>query len=167
MEASINPALAEARFCPRCGEPAEITFPRSMACLHCGYALYFNPKPVAGAIPVDEEDRVILLRRGFDPGQGRWTFPGGFVDLGESVQDAAHRETDEELGISIDLGRLVGVYSRAEDRVVLIVFLARALGRPHTTPEATEVRSFAQAEIPWDELAFWSTTQALRDAFGL
>jgi ADP-ribose pyrophosphatase YjhB (NUDIX family) len=166
MNASINPALAEARFCPRCGQLAHITFPRSIVCPHCGYAAYFNPKPVAGAIPMDDDNRVILLRRGFEPGRGRWTFPGGFVDLGESVADAAQRETDEELGIAIELGRLVGVYSRANDRVVLIVFLARALGRPQTTPEATEVRSFVQAEVPWDELAFWSTEQALRDAFG-
>lgn len=166
MGASINPALAEARFCPRCGQPADVKFPRSIACPHCGYAAYFNPKPVAGAIPLDGEDRVILLRRGFDPGQGLWTFPGGFVDLGESVEAAAHRETDEELGIAIELGRLVGVYSRADDRVVLIVFLARALGHPQTTAEAIEVRAFAQAEIPWDELAFWSTELALHDAFG-
>jgi ADP-ribose pyrophosphatase YjhB (NUDIX family) len=165
VDDSINPALAEAHFCPRCGQPADVAFPRSIACSHCGYAAYFNPKPVAGAIPVDEEDRVILLRRGFDPGQGLWTFPGGFVDLGESVEHAAHRETDEELGIAIELGRLVGVYSRAEERVVLIVFLARALGEPHTTSEAIEVRAFAQTELPWDELAFWSTGQALRDAF--
>lgn len=167
MDPSINPALAEARFCPRCGRPAEITFPRSIACSHCGYTAYYNPKPVASAIPLDNEDRVILLRRGFDPGRGRWTFPGGFVDLGESVEEAAHRETDEELGIAVELGRLVGVYSRAGDRVVLIVFLARALGRPQATPEATEVRAFAQTEVPWDELAFWSTERALRDAFGL
>jgi len=165
MDASINPALAEARFCPRCGQPAEIDFPRSMACGQCGYSAYFNPKPVAGAILLDDEDRVILLRRGFDPGRGRWTFPGGFVDLGESVPDAAVREADEELGIQIELGRLVGVYSRADERVVLIVFLARALGEPRTTAEATEVRSFAQSDLPWDELAFWSTEQALRDAF--
>jgi ADP-ribose pyrophosphatase YjhB (NUDIX family) len=165
MDPSINPALAEARFCPRCGQPAEVTFPRSISCPHCGYAAYFNPKPVAAAIPVDDDDRVILLRRGFDPGKGLWTFPGGFVDLGESVEDAARREADEELGIELELGRLVGVYSRAEDRVVLVVFMARALGRPQTTPEATEVRSFATTEIPWDELAFWSTERALRDAF--
>ncbi len=167
MDASINPALAAARFCPRCGKPAEITFPRVLSCPDCGYALYFNPKLVAGAIPVDDADRVILLRRGFDPGRGRWTFPGGFVDLGESVEDAASRETDEELGIAIELRRLVGVYSRAEEQVVLIVYLAQALGRPHPTPEAIEVRSFAEAEIPWDELAFWSTAQALRDALSL
>jgi ADP-ribose pyrophosphatase YjhB (NUDIX family) len=166
VDASINPALAEARFCPRCGQPAEVSFPRSIACRHCGYQAYFNPKPVAAAIPLDADGRVILLRRGFDPGQGLWTFPGGFVDLGESVEDAAHREADEELGITLELGRLVGVYSRADDRVVLIVFMAAAHGEPRTTPEATEIRHFAPAELPWAQLAFWSTAQALRDAFG-
>jgi hypothetical protein len=57
------------------------------------------------------------------------------------------------------------VYSRPDDRVVLIVYRARALGRPSTTPEAAEVRAFAFTEIPWGELAFWSTELALRDAF--
>jgi 8-oxo-dGTP diphosphatase len=66
--------------------------------------------------------------------------------------------------MEIELGALVGVYSRAEDRVVLVVFHARALGAGHETHEATEVRAFAPAELPWDELAFWSTERALRDA---
>lgn len=165
MEASLNPALAQARFCPRCGQPADITFPRSLGCPHCGYLAYYNPKPVAAVIPVDDQDRVILMRRGFDPRRGCWTFPGGFVELGESVEDAVRRETDEELRISIELRRLVGVYSRADDRVVLIVFLARAVGQPHTSPEAIEVRAFAPSELPWGELAFWSTERALRDVF--
>ncbi len=165
MDESLNPALAEARFCPRCGQPADVDFPQKIACGHCGYIAYYNPKPVAAAIPIDEHGHVILLRRGFDPGRGRWTFPGGFVDLGESVPEAARRETEEELLIAIEIGELVGVYSRAEDRVVLIVYRARALGQPRTTPEAAEVRAFAPGEIPWDELAFWSTELALRDAF--
>jgi ADP-ribose pyrophosphatase YjhB (NUDIX family) len=166
MDPGLNPALAEARFCPRCGRPADIEFPRRIVCPHCGYAAYYNPKPVAAAIPVDEEGRVILLRRGFDPGQGLWTFPGGFVDLGESVPDAARRETDEELGMAVELQSLVGVYSRPEDRVVLIVYRARAIGPPHTSAEALEVRAFSPTEIPWEELAFWSTERALRDALG-
>jgi ADP-ribose pyrophosphatase YjhB (NUDIX family) len=164
MDSLLNPALAEARFCPRCGQTAEVEFPRRIVCSHCGYAAYYNPKPVAAAIPIDEQGRVILLRRGFDPGQGLWTFPGGFVDLGESVEQAARRETEEELRIEIELGPLVGVYSRAEDRVVLIVYRGRALGSPQTTDEAIEVVAFSPAEIPWGELAFWSTEQALRDA---
>lgn len=165
MDESLNPALAEARFCPRCGAPAQVEFPQKIACAHCGYIAYYNPKPVAAAIPIDDDGNVILLRRGFDPGRGRWTFPGGFVDLGESVRTAARRETEEELQIAIELGELVGVYSRAQDRVVLIVYRAKAIGRPQTTPEAPEVRAFAPGAIPWDELAFWSTELALRDAF--
>ncbi|HZE07064.1 MAG TPA: NUDIX domain-containing protein [Solirubrobacteraceae bacterium] len=166
MEPSLNPALAEVRFCPRCGRTAEVEFPRRIVCGHCGYAAYYNPKPVAGAIPVDERGRIVLLRRGFDPGQGRWTFPGGFVDLGESVEEAARRETSEELGMAIELGPLVGVYSRSEERVVLIVYRALALGPPQTSPEAIEVRAFERPHIPWGELAFWSTERALRDALG-
>jgi len=165
MDASLNPALAEARFCPKCGQTAEVEFPQRIVCCHCGYEAYFNPKPVAGAIPVDDRGRVILLRRGFAPRRGLWTFPGGFVELGESVEEAARRETAEELGMTIDVQRLVGVYSRGTDRVVLIVFLARALGPPHTSPEAAEVHAFDVDQLPWDELAFWSTELALRDAF--
>jgi ADP-ribose pyrophosphatase YjhB (NUDIX family) len=165
MDSSLNPALAEARFCPRCGQSAEVSFPRRIRCSHCGYEAYFNPKPVAGVIPFDGSGRVILLRRGFEPGRGRWTFPGGFVDLGESVEQAARRETQEELGIDVDLGALVGVYSRPQDRVVLIVYRGTALAAPRTTDEAPEVRAFPPSRIPWDELAFWSTQLALRDAF--
>jgi 8-oxo-dGTP diphosphatase len=161
--ASLNPALEDVAFCPRCGRPAEVRFPRSLSCPHCGYGAYYNPKPVACAIPVDDAGRIWLLRRGFEPGKGRWTFPGGFVDLGESVEDAARRETDEELRLAVELGPLVGVYSRADDRIVLVVFAARALGEPQTTEEATEIGAFAPADIPWSELAFWSTEQALRD----
>jgi ADP-ribose pyrophosphatase YjhB (NUDIX family) len=68
--------------------------------------------------------------------------------------------------IDVELGSLVGVYSRADERIVLVVYAAKALGTPRTTEEATEVRAFAPAELPWDELAFWSTERALRDALG-
>lgn len=166
MDPSLNPALADARFCPRCGREAEVDYPRRIVCAHCGYAAYYNPKPVAAAIPFDAAGRIILLRRGFDPGKGLWTFPGGFVDLGESVPRAARRETAEELGIEVELGSLVGVYSRGSERVVLVVYRARALGVPATSAEATEVAAFAPGELPWNELAFWSTEQALRDVLG-
>jgi ADP-ribose pyrophosphatase YjhB (NUDIX family) len=75
------------------------------------------------------------------------------------------RETREELEMDIELGDLVGVYSRADTRAVLVVFDARARGRPRDRG-ASEVRAFAAGELPWDEMAFWSTEQALRDALG-
>jgi ADP-ribose pyrophosphatase YjhB (NUDIX family) len=166
----LNPALAATRFCPRCGtaDPA-VDHPRSLHCHACGHRAFFNPKPVASTILRDGDPRdpaapVWLLRRGFDPGAGLWTFPGGFVDLGESVEDAARREAVEEVRVEVDLGELVGVYSRPEDRIVLVVYLATPRATPRTSPEATEVRAFTPDAIPWDALAFWSTSQALRDA---
>ena len=164
---SLNPALKGAKFCPRCGEAATVDYPRSIACASCGYGAYYNPKPVAAAIPTDANGHIHLLRRGFDPGKGLWTFPGGFVDLGESVEDAAKREAQEELEITIEIQRLVGVYSKADERVVLVVFEAKTLDAPQQTEEATEVRAFSKEEIPWDELAFWSTGRALRDFFAM
>lgn len=118
---------------------------------------------MAAAIPRDDEGRLWLLRRTLHEGAGRWTFPGGFVDLGESVEDAARREAREEMEVDIELGALIGVYSRATERTVLVVFAARALGTPRETDEASQVQAFAPADLPWDELAFWSTEQALRD----
>jgi 8-oxo-dGTP diphosphatase len=160
---SLNPALEEARFCPRCAAPATIRFPRSLSCPSCGYQWFSNPSPVAGAIPVEPDGRIWLLKRGFEPSRGLWTFPGGFVDLGESVEDAARREAREEIGIDLELKGLVGVYSRPQQRVVLVVYHAAPLGAPRTSDEATEVTAFAHDELPWDELAFWSTERALQD----
>jgi ADP-ribose pyrophosphatase YjhB (NUDIX family) len=165
--ASLNPALEDVRFCPRCAQPAQVTFPRELRCDACGYRALWSPEPVAAAIPRDDEGRIWLLRRTLHEGAGRWTFPGGFVELGESVEDAAVRETREELQMEIELGSLVGVYSRADTRAVLVVFNARALGIARETAEASEVRAFAEPELPWDELAFWSTERALRDALGV
>lgn len=163
MSDGLNPALEQARFCPRCGNAAEVDYPRSISCPHCGYGAYYNPKPVAAAIPVTTAGEIVLLRRGFDPGKDLWTFPGGFVDLGETVEEAARREAVEEIRAEVTLGELVGVYSRAEERVVLIVFAATIDDEPQTTPEALQVEAFAPDEIPWQELAFWSTTNALKD----
>jgi ADP-ribose pyrophosphatase YjhB (NUDIX family) len=163
MSDGLNPALEEARFCPRCGQSAVVDYPRSISCPHCGYGAYYNPKPVAAAIPVTAAGEIVLLRRGFDPGKDLWTFPGGFVDLGESVEEAARREAREEIVADVELTGLVGVYSRPEDRVVLIVFAATIGDEPRTTPEALQVEAFAPDEIPWQELAFWSTTNALKD----
>lgn len=160
---SLNPALEDVHHCPRCGAPPEIDFPRSIRCPRCGYGAYYNPKPVACAIPEAPDGRLWLLRRGFPPSAGRWSMPGGFVDLGESVEAAARREVMEEMAIEIELTRLIGVYSRPEDRTVVVVYAASARGTPTQTEEAPEVRAFAPTEIPWQALAFWSDERALRE----
>lgn len=160
---SLNPALEDVRFCPRCGREATVRYPRSISCPNCGYGAYYNPKPVACAIPTNRAGRIYLLRRGFEPRRGHWSMPGGFVDLGESVEDAARREVKEELELEIELTSLVGVYSRAQDRTVVVVYAATAGGTPSVTEEALEVHAFAPIDIPWQDLAFWSDESALRD----
>ncbi|HWK27207.1 MAG TPA: NUDIX domain-containing protein [Solirubrobacter sp.] len=160
---SLNPALDDVRFCPRCGAPPHVEAPRSIRCDACGYAAFYNPKPVAAAIPVTPDGAIILMRRGFEPRRGHWSLPGGFVDLGETVEAAAIREVREELDLRIELTRLIGVYSREQDRTVVVVYAASARGTPSLTEEALEVRAFAPNEIPWQDLAFWSEEHALRD----
>jgi 8-oxo-dGTP diphosphatase len=165
--ASLNPALDEMEHCPRCGAAPRKDGPRSLHCDACGFVLFFNPKPVAAAIPRDAAGNIVLLRRGFNPGKGLWTFPGGFVDLGESVQDAAVRETLEEIEVPIEIDGLVGVYSRATDRVMLVVYAGTITEEPRTTDEAPTIEAFRPDELPWDDMAFWSTTAALQDLLGL
>ena len=114
-------------------------------------------------IPRTADGRLVLLRRTLDPGKGLWTFPGGHVDLGESVEDAARREAMEEVHIAVELEHLVGVYSRADTQIVLIVYAATTQDEPRTSEEADEVAVVDPAAIPWGELAFWSTELALRD----
>jgi ADP-ribose pyrophosphatase YjhB (NUDIX family) len=160
---SLNPALEDAGFCPRCGATATVRFPRSLHCESCGYAAFFNPKPVGCALAREADGRVWLARRGLDPGRGRWSMPGGFVDLGETVEAAIVREVQEELCVRAAIGPLVGVYSTADSGVLVIVYQASLDGAPRTTTEATEVRAFAPDEIPWTELAFATDGAALRD----
>ncbi len=112
----------------------------------------------------EKEGKIILLRRGIEPQKGLWTYPAGFVELGESVVEGAARETKEEVGLDIKVGPVFGVYSYSDAGVVVVVYLADVVGgavRP--CAEASEIKEFKLEEIPWDDLAFRSTRDALSD----
>ena len=122
---------------------------------------------VVGTLPVSGE-QVYLARRGIEPGEGRWSYPGGFLELGEAAQEGARRETEEETQLRVEVGRLIGAYSRPHAGVVTLIYEAQIVGgEPLPGLESTEVRGFGPDEIPWDELAFSTTESALRDWIGI
>ncbi|HWI66557.1 MAG TPA: NUDIX hydrolase [Symbiobacteriaceae bacterium] len=155
------------KFCPKCGGPLHLAAVRNdpkerLVCGACGFIFYQDPKVSACTIPV-VNGRVILVRRAINPGKGLWVFPGGYMDQDETVEEAAARETREEVGLDVRITRLVGVYSYRSPVVVVVYACAVVGGELMIDRESTEVRAFAPDEIPWAELAFPSTKDALRD----
>jgi ADP-ribose pyrophosphatase YjhB (NUDIX family) len=156
------------RFCPRCagplaGQSEAEGEPRFPTCAACGFIYYYDPKLAAGVIP-EIEGRIGLIRRAIEPGLGLWTFPAGYVNRGEKVEQAAIRETLEEACIEVSLRRLVGVYSYTGRPVVIVVYAGEVTsGCLGCGVEALEARTFAPDEIPWDDLAFPSVREGLRD----
>jgi ADP-ribose pyrophosphatase YjhB (NUDIX family) len=156
------------RFCPRCGgglalralKPGE---PSRLVCAACAFVFYIDPKVAACTICM-LDGGIVLLRRGVEPQVGKWVFPGGFVDRGESVGEAAVRETLEEVNLRVTLTGILDVYSFPGSEVVVIVYAAEVTGgQLEARDESLEVRTFAPEAIPWEELAFESTRAALRD----
>jgi len=155
------------RFCPLCAGPLvrEAVPPdqrEQAVCSTCHFVFYLNPKVVAGTIP-EWNGRILLTRRAISPGQGLWTFPGGFVDFGETVADAALRETFEETGLRVELTGLLNVYSYAGAPVVIVYRAHVTGGSLRPCPENDALEWMKAGEIPWEALAFPSTREALRE----
>ncbi|MCE7927056.1 MAG: NUDIX hydrolase [Dehalococcoidia bacterium] len=156
------------RFCMQCGQRLASAIPegdtkRRLVCMDCGFIHYVNPRPVAATIPERADGRILLTRRAIEPRKGTWVFPGGYMDVGETAEEAAIRETLEEAHLEVRDLSLLGVYTRPGPGVVVIVFRAVALGQGRAGHETAEVEWFGPDEIPWGELAFDSTESALRD----
>jgi ADP-ribose pyrophosphatase YjhB (NUDIX family) len=156
-------------FCTRCGDALQFGAVEGedrdrLACGACGYVAYVNPRLVVTTIPINEAGEVVLLRRGIEPGKGWWAQPGGFLEVDETVTEAAIRETLEETGLIVEPGEIVGLYSRLEAAVVVIAFEARVVrGEYRLNPEALEIQAFRPEAIPWHGIAFKTTHWALRD----
>jgi len=155
--------------CPLCGADLELrslkpTEPDRLVCTRCGFIFYQDPKVAVGTIIRNGEDHIVLVRRAIQPGYGKWVFPGGFVDRGEELQSAARREAREESGLEVRLDRLVNIYSYSDAAVIIVVYAATAIGGDLCgDEECLEAKLFRAEEIPWDDLAFRSTREALRD----
>lgn len=170
VTANQHPRFAEMEYhhCPKCGgrlglrllKPAE---PKRLVCTECEFVFFLDPK-VAAATIFCVGGKIVLAKRAIDPGYGKWVFPGGFVDRGETVEAAAVREALEEVEAEIELREIVGVYSYPGVPIVVIVFAAEMTGGElQAADECLEVRCYDPQEIPWGELAFSSIRDGLRD----
>ena len=114
-----------------------------LACPACGHIAYVNPRLVVTTFPITDAGEIVLIRRGIEPGKGSWAQPGGFLEVDETVHEAAIRETREETGLLVEPGEIVGLYTRLEAAVVTIAFEARIVGgEAAPTPEATEIVAY-------------------------
>ena len=157
------------RFCPRCGGALErrtlkATEPERLVCGHCGFVFYIDPKIAVGTIIKTASDRIVLVKRAIDPGYGKWVFPGGYVDRGETLTAAAIRESREECGLEIRIDGLVNIYSYPGRAPIIAVYAATSIGGALCMDdECLEMAEFDRSAIPWNDLAFRSTREALGD----
>ena len=120
---------------------------------------------VLGTLPV-WESQVLLCRRAIEPRYGLWTLPAGFMELGESTEEGALRETQEEAGAQVRLGPLFSVFDVVQANQVHLFFLADMVSPAlDPGPETLEARLFQEEEVPWDTLAFRSVRGTLERYF--
>lgn len=155
-------------YCPRCATALEPRPEHGMlrpTCPACGFIWYRNPVPAAGVL-LEQEGRVLLVRRRYDPRAGAWCIPAGFMEAGETPEQSAEREVLEETGLIVQPSRLFGVYAGFDDprvRAVLILYLGEVTGgelRPGD--DAIDAQWFALDALPPD-IAFTSHAKAIAE----
>src|SRR5574337_173195 len=159
---------ASFRFCPRCGMTLTLRRlkpdgPELQACRSCSFVHYPDPKLAAGTLCM-LDGGIVLVQRAISPAYGKWVFPGGFVDRGERVEMAAIRETREEVNLEVEIDRLLNVYSYEDSAAVIIAYAAHVVGGElQAKDEALDAKIFHPTKIPWEDLAFRSAHDAIKD----
>jgi len=156
------------RFCPRCGAPLgcrtlKAAEPPRLVCQACAFVFFLDPKVATGVV-FPYQGGILLVQRAIEPQYGKWVFPGGYVDRGETLEAAALREVREESGLVVRLTGLLGAYSFPGNPVILVAYAGEVSGGAIAIDEESlAVHAFPPDEIPWGELAFPSTVRVLRD----
>jgi ADP-ribose pyrophosphatase YjhB (NUDIX family) len=139
------------KFCPTCAAPLqtrEMEGKQRPVCPECGRVVYYDPKIAATSI-IERDGKVLLVRRANQPGYGLWSMPGGYVDRGEVVEEAAVREVREETGLEVEIAVLLGLFSEAGHPVMVAAYVAHEVGGwLEPGPEALEARFFAPDNLP-------------------
>lgn len=131
-------------------------------CSVCGHIHYINPRIVTASV-CSWNGQILLARRAIEPRVGFWVTPGGYLELGETVEDAAQREALEEAGADIAIERVLAIFDLPHAGQVQIIFRA-ALRAPTISAgiESLEVKLFDWADIPWGDLAWPTVAWSLR-----
>lgn len=157
--------MSQPVYCPRCGTLMELRVVDDRereVCPACGFIFYRNPVPAVGVL-VALDGRIVMVRRRYEPRAGCWALPAGFMELGESAEDAAIRECHEETGLLVRIDHLLGVYSFGEGQRtgLLIIYAATATGGELVAADdATDAGVFAPDALP-APLAFPTHLQAI------
>ena len=143
--------MEEDKYCPGCASPLEardVEGKQRPVCPNCKRVVYYDPK-VAATCVVERALKILMVRRANQPGYGLWSMPGGYVDRGEVVEDAAAREVLEETGLVVETERLLGLFSEDQHPVVVAAFAAREVGGALEAGEETlEVGFFSLNCLP-------------------
>lgn len=160
------------QFCRNCGTAVTYRVPddgdtrERAVCPACHTIHYENPLNVVGTLPVMEDGRVLLCKRNIEPRRGKWTLPAGFMELAETTSGGARRETDEEAGADIDMGRLFSLINVPQVGQVHFFYLAHLKSAQlYPGPETMEAQLFSEADIPWEEIAFRTVKVTLERFF--
>lgn len=155
------------KYCSQCRAEVSYEIPEGDSrhrhiCQHCDIIFYSNPRIVAGTLPVFD-GQILLCKRAIPPRKGYWTLPAGFMENGESTEQAALRETWEEAEAKPELGQLFSMITVPHIDQVHLFFLA-TLPTPSFSagPESLEVALFHPEDIPWDEIAFPTVSETLQ-----
>ena len=143
--------LPEDKYCASCGIPLETQTLEGIVrpvCPQCGRVVYYDPKVAATAV-VERAGLVLMLRRAVLTGYGLWSLPGGYVDRGEVVEEAAAREVREETGLQVQISGLVGLFSEEGHPVVVAAYAAiETGGKLEAGPEALELGFYPMDSLP-------------------
>ncbi len=153
-------------YCSNCANPVVLKIPNGdnrprHVCEYCGTIHYQNPRIVAGCLP-EQGEKILLCRRGIEPGYGLWTLPAGFMENGETTQETAAREAMEEANAKVVIGPIYALFNLPDINQVYMLYRGRLDGRFSPGQESLETALYHENDIPWSEIAFATISKTLK-----